>query len=70
MVWDALGEVLWVVLYVTLGDVFSDTVEELADVFSNLTWAIVGIAVAIYLGWKLSRYFRATDDPPSSNLNA
>jgi membrane-associated protein len=70
IIWDVLGEVLWVGLYVMLGDVFSDAVEDLADLFSNLTWVIVGVVAAIFLGWKLFQYFRTTDDPPSSKLNA
>jgi membrane-associated protein len=67
VIWDVLGEVLWVVLYVMLGNVFSDTVEDLADIFSNLTWVIVGGIVAMVLGWKLIQYFRAPDEPLSSN---
>lgn len=67
VVWDVVGEVLWVVLYVMLGNVFSDTVEELTDIFSNLTWAIVGVVAASFLGWKLFQYFRAPDEPLSPN---
>ena len=70
IIWDVLGEALWVGLYVMLGNLFSDAVEDLADLFSNLTWVIVGIVAASFLGWKLFQYFRTTDDPPSSKLNA
>ncbi|HEX8177169.1 MAG TPA: DedA family protein [Pyrinomonadaceae bacterium] len=56
--WDVLGEVLWVIIYVGLGKLFSDRVAALADMLGNLTWAILGICVAGVLGWKLLQYFR------------
>jgi membrane-associated protein len=57
-VWDVLGEVLWVVLYVTLGKVFSDRVQELIEILGNLTWVLVGLLAAVILGWKLLKYLR------------
>src|SRR6185369_16387322 len=65
IVWDVLGEVLWVALYVTLGRIFSDRVQYLADLLGNLTWVIVGIILAIILGWKVYKYFRNTESPSS-----
>lgn len=56
--WDVLGEVLWVVLYVMLGYIFSDRVQYIAEILGNLAWAILAGIVAIILGWKLFRYFR------------
>lgn len=56
--WDALGEVLWVVLYVMLGYIFSDRVQYISEILGNLAWAILALIVAIILGWKLFRYFR------------
>jgi membrane-associated protein len=56
--WDVLGEVLWVVLYVMLGYIFSDRVQYMAEILGNLAWAILGLIVAIMLGWKLVRYMR------------
>jgi membrane-associated protein len=58
VVWDVLGEVLWVVLYVLLGYTFSDRVQYLAEILGNLAWVILGIIVALILGWKVMRYFR------------
>ena len=58
IVWDAPGQVLWVVLYVTLGYIFSDRVQYIAEILGNLGWAILALLVAIILGWKLVRYFR------------
>src|SRR5439155_21379184 len=57
--WDVVGEALWVVLYVMLGKFFSDRVQELGDLLGNLTWAVVGIVIAMILGWKLYQYFRS-----------
>lgn len=59
--WDVLGEVLWVVLYVMLGKIFSDRVQAISDLLGNLTWVILGLFVAAVLGWKLLKYLRATD---------
>ena len=56
--WDVIGEVLWVVLYVMLGYIFSDRVQYIAEILGNLAWAILALIVAIILGWKLFRYFR------------
>jgi membrane protein DedA with SNARE-associated domain len=58
ILWDALGEVLWVVLYVMLGYFFSDKVQYIAEILGNLAWALLALIVAIILGWKLIRYFR------------
>jgi membrane protein DedA with SNARE-associated domain len=63
--WDVLGEVLWVVLYVMLGYMFSDKVQYIAEILGNLAWAILALIVAIILGWKLIRYFR-----PASSVTA
>jgi len=52
-VWDFLGEALGAALYICLGLAFSDRVQAVAEVLGNLTWAIVGILIAGFLGWKL-----------------
>jgi membrane-associated protein len=64
-IWDVLGEALWVVLYVMLGELFSDRVQELADLLGNLAWVAVGALATLVLGWKLLNYFRAPDQPAS-----
>lgn len=58
IIWDVLGEVLWVVLYVMLGYIFSDRVQYICEILGNLAWAILALIVAVILGWKLFRYFR------------
>jgi membrane protein DedA with SNARE-associated domain len=57
-VWDALGETLWVVLYVLLGKFFSGSVQALVEVLGNLAWVLVGIVVAAILFWWIVRSLR------------
>ena len=54
-VWDSAGELLDAVLYICLGYAFSDRVQAVAGVLGNLTWTLVGILIAGFLGWKLFR---------------
>src|SRR5882762_10108566 len=66
LVWDVLGEVLWVVLYVMIGKLFSDRVQELVEILGNLAWVVVGLIAAAILGWKLMKYLRpALSEPPA-----
>ena len=58
--YDVLGEVLWVVLYVLLGKFFSDRVQALNDLLGNLTWAVIGLIAAIVLGVFALKYLRDT----------
>ncbi|MDX6695511.1 MAG: hypothetical protein QOF02_3114 [Blastocatellia bacterium] len=59
LVYDVLGELLWVALYVMLGRFFSDRVQEMGELLGDFVWMIVGLVVALVLGWKLLQYFRA-----------
>jgi membrane-associated protein len=61
LLWDVLGEILWVVLYVLLGFYFSDRVEEVAELLGDLKWVTLGAVVAIVAGWKSIQYFRGPD---------
>jgi membrane protein DedA with SNARE-associated domain len=56
IVWEAPGQVLWVVLYVMLGYIFSDRVQYIAEILGNLAWAILALIAATILGSKLVRY--------------
>ena len=58
LLWDVLGEVLWVVLYVSVGYAFSNRVQAIAEILGNLTWVVVGLVVTVILGWQLLRYVR------------
>jgi membrane protein DedA with SNARE-associated domain len=53
LLWDVVGEALWVGLYVTAGKVFSDQVAVIADLSSNLAWALVGVLLAAFFAWRL-----------------
>ena len=64
LLWDVLGEILWVVLYVLLGYFFSDRVQEVAELLGDLKWVTLGAVVAIVAGWKSIQYFRAPDQRP------
>jgi membrane protein DedA with SNARE-associated domain len=59
LVYDVLGEALWVTLYVLLGQFFSDRVQAMSDLLGDFTWMIVGLIIALALGWILYRQFRA-----------
>ncbi len=67
ILWDVVGQVLWVVLYVTLGYIFSGSVQSIAEILGSLAWVILGLIVATILGWKLVRYLRGTDSVNRSN---
>lgn len=57
--YDLLGEALWVVGYVLLGEFFGDGAEELSSVLGDFTWAVVGLLAAALLGWSLFRTLRS-----------
>jgi membrane protein DedA with SNARE-associated domain len=59
ILWDALGEALRVVLYVMLDRIFSDRVQDIAEILANLAWVILGLIVAFMLGWKIAQYLRS-----------
>jgi membrane-associated protein len=57
LLWDVLGEVLWVILYVGIGYAFSNRVQTIAEILGNLSWVIVGLIATVILGWKLMRIY-------------
>jgi membrane protein DedA with SNARE-associated domain len=59
ILWVVLGEVLWAVLYVTLGYFFSARVQAIAEVLSYLAGLIIGAIVSVILGWKTLHYLRS-----------
>lgn len=56
---DLLGEIVWVMLYVSLGRLFSDQVQTLSGVLGNFTWVIVGVVLMVVLGRYLLRPTKA-----------
>jgi membrane-associated protein len=57
---DVAGELLWVVLYVTLGRIFSNQVQTLSSALGNFTWVIVGLVAMIVLARQLLRQYHQT----------
>ncbi|MFZ1238464.1 MAG: DedA family protein [Anaerolineae bacterium] len=53
LAWDVVGETLWVTLYIMLGKFFSDRVEAISATMGDITWVIIGVAGAIFFGWRL-----------------
>lgn len=60
LIYDVLGEALWVVLYVLLGKFFSDSVQELSALLGDFTWMIVALLAVAIIGWKLFSYLRSS----------
>ena len=58
LVYDVLGEALWVALYVLLGKLFSDRVQEMSELLGDFTWAVLALVVAILLGVLLFKRLR------------
>lgn len=63
LLWDVLGEVLWVSLYIGIGYAFSNRVQYIVEILGDLSWVIVGLIVAVILGWQLVRYVRPKAEP-------
>ena len=56
--WDVLGELLWVIIYVMLGRIFSDRIQALVEILGNLGWVVVGLIATLILGLQLLRHLR------------
>lgn len=61
------GEALWVLLYVLLGKLFSGQVQVMSEFFGDFTWVIVGLLVALVLGWSLFKFFRSPSEASEPN---
>ena len=59
VLWDVLGDLLWVVLNVMLGYLFSGRVQAIAEILGNLAWLILSFVLAVLSGWKILSYLRA-----------
>ena len=60
VIWDVLGEVLWVLVYVQLGRFFNDRVAELSDALGDFTGAALGLAATVILAYVLIRMVRTS----------
>lgn len=74
VIWDVLGEALWVALYVGAGEIFAHRVQELDRFLGQISWALLAVIVAGALGWKLFRFGRqlapACYTEPSTDENS
>lgn len=53
LAWGALGEALWVGIYVTAGILFADRVQAVGDLASSSGWVLAGLTLAVLIGWQL-----------------
>lgn len=56
--WDVLGEAVWVAVYVSLGRLFHDRVQYLAEIVGSLGWLLLALVIAGASGYALRREFR------------
>ncbi len=52
-IWDVLGEILWVSIYIQVGRLFSDQLATISDALGDLTWVALGVVAIIVIGYKL-----------------
>lgn len=59
---DILGEMTWVTVYVTLGYVFGNQIEELSDTLGNVIGALTAGMVTVLLGRALWQHRKPRED--------
>lgn len=62
--WGAVGEAVWVLLYVGLGYAFADKITELAGILSNTSGFMAAGVVTTVLGYGLRRAVVSKKPPP------
>lgn len=63
----ALGEMVWVSLYIGLGMVFSANILTIADIASNVSGMLVAGAVTVFLGWRIVSLLTSGKDADGLN---
>lgn len=58
LLWDVLGEVIWVGLYVGIGMLFSASALALVDIIASLSWVILGALGMYFMGKRLIKVAR------------
>jgi membrane protein DedA with SNARE-associated domain len=51
--WGALGEAIWVSLYIGIGYAFSAQAQAIADMVGNVIWLLIAAGITVLLGRKL-----------------
>ena len=59
LMWDVLGEFFGVALYISLGQIFSDRVMALDSMLGDITWGLLALSIAVFIGRMLLNYARA-----------
>lgn len=52
-IWDILGEILWVAIYIGAGYAFSGNVEEIAALMGEASWLLIAALVALGMGIRV-----------------
>jgi membrane-associated protein len=55
VIWDVLGEVLWVALYVSLGRVVASEVQAISSLAGDISWVMLALVIAVVLCWLVLR---------------
>lgn len=58
VIWDLLGEVIWVALYAAIGMVFSASALALVDLIASASWVLIGALVMYLMGKRLIKVIR------------
>jgi membrane protein DedA with SNARE-associated domain len=57
-IWVILGEVLWVLIYVGIGSLFSSSIAEISDALGDFVWVLLGLIAVCILGYKVFQSMR------------
>lgn len=52
-IWDFLGEVLWVAIYIGIGYAFRGNLEEIAALMGEASWLLIAALVALGMGIRV-----------------
>jgi membrane-associated protein len=50
-----LGEAVWVALYIGLGTLAGEGIEEIAAIAGDVTWVVIAAAVALFMAYQLMK---------------
>ncbi len=56
--WDIMGEIVWVSIYLGIGYVFRGNINELAAILGEASWSLIAVLVAAFFGYRLFVTFR------------
>lgn len=57
-IWDILGEITWVTIYLSIGYIFRGNLEELASMLGEASWLLIAATAAAFMGHRLLTVFR------------